>query len=135
MKLFYAYAPEDEAEAKSVLQQLTKLGYDLEKVDTVPSDPSQVTLAFFSSKTNLNSFWKALPWLKEQKQYSSYPFLRVMPFFLYHSKQEDPEIAFEGSAGELYEAVFSGEFKPFGWDFDQSCPEAEFQRVLNNYEE
>ena len=135
MTLFYSFAKEDQDEAITALARLKAIGYSCQKIDTLPCDSSEVILAFFSSKTDIVSFWKAFPWLKEQQEFSSCPYLHVMPFFLYHGQKEDPEEAFNGPAGTLYESVFSGEFKPFGWDLDSPCPEKEFQRVLEDYEE
>lgn len=135
MRLQLAYAPCDKEAALKVLSELKKLGYDVLLVKDKPLYPEEVILALFTEDTDREEFLKALPWLKEQKDYSSLKYLRVMPFFVYSSKKTDPEEAFEGNPGELYEDIFSGEFKPYGWDLDRKDPEVEFKRVLSDYEE
>lgn len=135
MRLQFAYAPFDKDAAEKVLKGLREKGYEVLEVKEKPLYPEEVILALFTEKTDPDEFLKALPWLKEQKDYSSIARLRVMPFFVYSSKKADPEKAFEGQAGELYGDIFSGEFKPYGWDLDSADPAAEFARVLEDYEE
>jgi hypothetical protein len=133
MKLQAAYSPVDEKESQEALKALESLGISVPLVKDEPEKDVSLVLAFFSSRTKEEDFLSSLPWLRRQREYSSLPFFRVMPVFLYHSSSEDPEQAFEGSAGRLYEDVFSGEFKPFGFDFDSPRPLSEFPRILSEY--
>ena len=135
MRLQVAYPTSEKENAKKVEAALSSLGYEVIEVKEKPLYPEEVILAIFSSKTEEKDFLRDLPWLEKQKEYSSIHYLHVMPFFVYSSKEEDPEKAFEGKAGELYEDVFSGEFKPFGWDFASKDPAQEFARVLEDYQE
>lgn len=135
MKLQFAYTPSDKDVALQVKDKLQSLGYELTLLEDKPVDEEGVILALFTSDTKEEEFLTSLPWLAKQQEYSSIHYLKVMPFFVYHSRKEDPEEAFEGNAGELYDEVFSGEFKPYGWDLDSSTPETEFARVLENYSE
>lgn len=80
-------------------------------------DPNELVICCFDETATSESFL-SLPWLKEQEEYSSYPYLRVLPFFVYSSSKGDVEELFEEGLGDEIEEVFSGEFKPFGFDFD-----------------
>lgn len=135
MRLQVAYPKSEKENAEKVEEALSALGYEVVEVKEKPLYPEEVILALFSSKTKESEFLHDLPWLEKQKEYSSIAYLHVMPFFVYSSKEEDPEVAFEGNAGELYEDVFSGEFKPYGWDFASPDPAQEFVRVLGDYQE
>ena len=98
-------------------------------------DPDALTAIILSNDTTLEGLFQAAPWLKEQFEYCSYPHLKLMPIFVYASSKEDPEVAFEGPVGELYEELMSGEFKPFGFDLDAKNPLEEFPRILEEYSE
>ena len=48
--------------------------------------------------------------------------------------KENIDDLFEEGLGEVYEELFSGEFKPYGWDLDDENTIQEFERVLEeNY--
>ena len=135
MKLFLAYALKDEAKASSVLTHLSEIGYDIAPIPSFIDPEAGIYLVLFSKDTKEEELLSACPWIKEQFAYSSLRGLRVMPFYVYSSLEEDVEASFEGEVGQLYENVFSGEFKPYGYDVSRSDPEIEFARVLEEYSE
>lgn len=134
MKLQIAYSKRDEEIAKEIIQTLS-LNYDLKVTNSHLLDANAVTIILFSSSTKEDELFDELPWLKEQRKRSSVKHLKLMPLFAYHSKAEDPEHEFEKEVGNLYEDIFSTEFKPFGWDFDSKNPEEEFPSILKQYSE
>lgn len=135
MRLEIAHAPSEEEIGKKIAENLSSFGYEVVKIEEKPLSEKDVILALFTSETEEDDFLKALPWLAKQREYASIRHLKVMPFYVYHSSKEDPEVSFEGKPGKLCEDVFSGEFKPFGWDLDAVNPAAEFPRVLEEYSE
>lgn len=133
-ELFLTHTEKDKAEALKVIERLKKLSYDI--IDTKQVvDESKVILILLSEKTIEEDLFKEIPFLQEQWKYSSRKHLKLMPFFVYHSSKENPEKAFEEHVMDIYEDIFSGEFKPYAWDLDSDHPEVEFERVLDEYSE
>ena len=106
----------DEKTSSSLFDLLAKQGYEVRPVSS-SIQPDELVLCLFGESAKAEDFL-SLPWLKEQSDYSSYRYLRVLPFFVYRSSETDPEEAFENGLGDEVEEVFSGEFKPFGFDLD-----------------
>ena len=97
-------------------------------------DPNLVTLVFLTPGVSLDELFDAFPWLKQEHERSSSPYLRLFPFIPYHPSRENIDDLFEEGLGEVYEELFSGEFKPYGWDLDDENTIQEFERVLEeNY--
>lgn len=90
-------------------------------------------LFLFDEETTKEECFAEFPWLLEQLEYSTISKFRIMPILAYHSSKAEPESLFDGELGEFYEEVFSGEFKPFGWDLDSPDPMVEFDRILESY--
>lgn len=130
-----AYESVNEAEVEAVKKELKKQGFSL--VDANKEvNPDHVVLVFLTPKSRLDSLMKEIPWLQGQYEESSFKYLRAMPFIPYHPSKEDIDDLFDAGLGELYEEVFSGEFKPYGWDLDDPDTIKEFLRVLEEgYEE
>ena len=133
MNLQLGYGKSDSKDVLLFIKSLERLSHSVFIVNDVLLDENGLVLVPFSSKTDLGELLSSLGFLRRQKEFSSIPYLKIMPVFLYHSSKEDPEEAFEGNAGEVYESIFSGEFKPYGWDLDSRNPEVEFDRVLKSY--
>lgn len=116
-----------------VCHVLTKRGYRLFPVHQ-KMDPNLVTLVFLTPGVALDDLFDAFPWLKQEHERSSSPYLRLFPFIPYHPSRENIDDLFEEGLGEVYEELFSGEFKPYGWDLDDESTIQEFERVLEeNY--
>lgn len=129
-----AYVEADKELAETVASTLHKFGYQT-KVSKESVDPSHVTLLFLSLKTTAKSLLRQLRWLKEQLAFSSIQGFRLMPFIPYHAAIEDIDELWEAHIGEVYEEIFSGEFKPYGWDLDDESTINEFRRILEEYSE
>lgn len=126
------FASVDAQKADIFRQALLASGYAI-KANPLPVNPEGLTAIILSEDTTLEGLFESAPWIKEQYEYCSYPYLKMMPVFVYDSRKEDPEEAFEGPLGELYEELMSGEFKPFGFDQAKENPLEEFQRILESY--
>lgn len=132
---FYLHFPSRLSEtAKTVHNALKDASYDVEALQGAPNDGSLV-LFLLDLDCDEEEIYASAPWLKEQFAYSSLKALRLMPFLVYHSGEGDIESLVEERLAETIEAVFSGEFKPFGYDLDAEKPLAEFPSVLESYEE
>lgn len=129
-----AFSPGEKELAAKVAASLEKNGFKT-KVINEKVDPAHVTLVFLGLNTTAKSLLKAQPWLKQQFEFSSIQGLRVMPFIPYHASFEDIDELWEARIGEVYEEIFSGEFKPYGWDLDHEDTIIEFKRVLEEYSE
>ena len=125
---------EDSSAAETFAATLRKGGYEIE-LNPTAFDEKYLAMVLLSDNATLEGLFAVAPWLKEQYKYCSYPHLRLMPVFVYDSRNTDPEEAFEGKVGELYEELMSGEFKPFGFDQAKENPLEEFPRILEEYSE
>ena len=128
---FSSRLAKDVAKVKAAFEEKGLIHQDLKGA---PKDYSLVLFCLDMDSTE-EEIYASAPWLKEQFDYSSLKGLRLMPFLLYHSGKGDIEDQVEENLAETIEAVFSGEFKPYGFDLDSSAPLSEFDTVLHNYEE
>ena len=128
----FCYTKNEEFDAKEVVSCLKNIGY---KFDENKVDFNKVIIICLNKDSKKEVLLNSYPWLKDQFLYSSENYLKVMPLFIYHSNDEDIEKLFEDNIGDLYEDIFSGEFKPYGWNLDGNNPEREFDRVLEQYSE
>ena len=126
------FDPLDAKDAALFASALEQDGYPC-LLNPTSFDGKTLAAILLSERASLDGLYGAAPWLKEQYEYSSFPHLSLLPVFVYASSKTDPEEAFEGKVGELYEELMSGEFKPFGFDKDAKNPLAEFQRILEGY--
>jgi hypothetical protein len=130
-----AYETKNRDAACKVARILAESGFEIELVQKTV-DPKRLVILLLSRGSQEDTLYEDLPWLKEQFAFSSFKGFRLFPVFLYSSSLIDPEEAFAGGLGEVYESVFSGEFKPFGWDLDKNHLDPEFLRVLEeSYQE
>lgn len=73
-------------------------------------------------------------WLKKQSERSSIAHLRILPLMVYSSSKDDPFAKWEEGSDEIYEELFSEEFKPFAYDLDNpSSSNEELEHVLSLY--
>ena len=135
MKLFLASSAQELSTREMVRKALVEKGYDATLLEGSPKPEDGIVIVILTVDTTEEGLFSSLPWLKEQFSRSSYRGFRLMPFFVYDSKVIDPEEAFEGNVGEVYENVFSGEFKPFGYDTSDKNAFEEFDRILDEYSE
>lgn len=93
-------------------------------------------IAIFEAEMEEEAYLKEMPLLKEQLEYSSIKHLRILPLFVYDGRRLDPEECFEGATGEFVESIFSGEFKPYGYDVSRDNNIKELLSIIEeNYEE
>ena len=99
-----------------------------------PSSPIQedFCIVILSKSTSKEALLDALPWLGSQFELSSFRGFRLMPVLVYR-ESEGLDNVWESGVGEIYEEIFSGEFKPFGFDLDSPSPLKEFPRILEEY--
>ncbi len=134
-KLQIACAPIDRAKAEAVASSLRKDGFEVALIGK-EIDPKLVTLVVLTGDTTKDALYEACPWLEQQFESSSYRGWRLMPFFPYHGAFLEGEKEFEDKVNDLYEEIFSGEFKPYGWALDDPKTIEEFRFVLEDgYEE
>ena len=133
-KLQIAYGLGQEEIAQEALSVLNAAGYTAEMADD-PIDPNRIVILILSKGVTLEGLLARNKWLKEQFEYCSYPYLRLMPFVAYRSSVEDFDSLWGNEIEEVYEELISGEFKPYGWDLDDPKSKIEFARILEEYEE
>lgn len=119
---------------KYLCSLLEKQGYVLHYVLDDDFINDKVILLPFVIETKKEDFL-SLSFLKNQYEKSTIQHLKIMPVFIYDSRQINSEEAFEDKIGEIYDDVFSGEFKPFGFDVEDKYPLKEFERILEQYDE
>lgn len=122
-------------EARKISNELQCAGFE---VDHNPEefDEDELGLALFIKDMDAESYLKEVPFLQEQLDYSSVKHLRILPFFIYDGRKDDPEELFEGPTGEFVEEIFSGEFKPYGWDIHRGDNMKELLEIIEeNYAE
>ncbi len=124
-----AYEDQNRDIALKIGRILGENGFEVELVQK-DIDPKRLTLILINIYSKEETLFSSLPWLKDQFGYSSLKGFRLFPILAYSPSKEDPEVLFEGELGELYENVFSGEFKPFGWNEESSVLDPEFKRIL-----
>lgn len=99
-------------------------------------DEDALGIAVFIQEMDADAYLKEIPLLAKQLDYSSIKYLRILPLIIYDSKQEDIEALFEGPTGEFVDSIFSGEFKPFGWDLSNQDNLTELVEIIEeNYAE
>lgn len=124
-----AYETKNRDAALKVARILAESGFEVELVQK-NVDPKRLVILLLSKGSQEDALYEDLPWLKEQFAFSSFKGFRLFPLFVYSSSLDDPEETFALNLGEVYENVFSGEFKPFGWDLDKNRLDPEFLRVI-----
>jgi hypothetical protein len=132
-ELQIAYYEKTKDYALLLNELLSKKGYKTTFIQNQLQNPEGVILFLFDS--NSKDIIHFFPWMREQNRNSTLPYLKILPIFFYHGKDIDPEAYFEETIQEVYEEIFSGEFKPFGFDLDSINPLMEFDTILDNYQE
>ncbi len=130
--LQFAYPEDLSSEADEIRFRIQSV-HSLNRISKALLDEDSLILLVFGIDAKKKNYLEEFPWLKEQLERSSIKRFKVMPILVYHSASSDPESLFDGELGNFYESIFSGEFKPYGWDLDSDSPEKEFERVLEQY--
>ncbi len=74
------------------------------------------------------------PWIEKELKHSLTPHLRILPLLIYDSSKEDPFKKWENGSNEIYEELFSEEFKPFAYDIAKAdLSNEELKHVLSLY--
>jgi|SRR5574344_173858 hypothetical protein len=74
------------------------------------------------------------PWIEKEFVYSKNTHLRVLPVIVYDSTLEDLDDIYEKSISEIYDDLFSDEFKPLAYDIAYpKVANRELARVLRLY--
>ena len=135
MKIQLLYPTSISPLAKPIAESLRSADFDvIENPDTFM--PDELGLALFTKEMDVEEYLRDVPFLQEQLDYSSIKHLRILPFFIYDGSQDDPEELFEGPTGEFVEEIFSGEFKPYGWDLSSLDNLTELEAIIEvNYAE
>ncbi len=134
-QLQLAYLPTDRTLAEQIGLSLSESGFDVTLVNE-NVDPNLLVVVLLTPLSKSEDLFSCFPWLKSQFELSNFKGFRLMPLLAFDPKKTDIEKAYEGELGETMEKVFSGEFKPFGWDISKKGTDPEFFRVLEeNYSE
>ena len=114
---------------------LTSEGYALVH-NPIDYDENALGIAIFIPEMDAEAYLKEVPFLAKQLDYSSIKYLRVLPLLIYDSKKVDVESLFDGPTGEFVESIFSGEFKPYGWNLSNDDNLTELTHIIEeNYAE
>ncbi len=117
---------------KELVPSLAKGGFVIEFANNSINDEDLYFLDL--TDVSLEKLNETFPWLETELKHSKTPHLRILPLFVYDSRKTDPFEEWEKGANEIYEELFSEEFKPFAYDI--SNPEYsnnELKRVLSLY--
>lgn len=128
-KLQLAYLPSDRSLSEKIALALSESGMEVSLVQE-EVDPTTLVVVVLTPNVTSKQLFSSFPWLKGQFALSSYKGFRLMPLIAFDPSEVDIEKAYEGSLGETMEEVFSGEFKPFGWDITKKEADTEFFRIL-----
>lgn len=130
--LFIATNNSDKTQLSKFIDGLKSAGFNVLEAGKEVNDNDLYFLDL--SNTTLSDLEDKYPWLKEELNRSNILHLRILPLLIYDSKKEDPFKKFEEGPSEIYEEVFSEEFKPYAYDV--SNPESsnkELEHVLSLY--
>ncbi len=131
-KLFIASANKDESQFKRFISNLKDGGFDVLRAGKEINDTDLYFLDL--SNTTLPELEEKYPWLESELKRSNVLHLRVLPLLIYDSKKEDPFDKFDDGPSEIYEEVFSEEFKPYAYDISNpDSSNSELKHVLSLY--
>ncbi len=117
---------------EKLISSLKDGGFEINLVEKEINDND----LYFLDLTNvtLDELNEKFPWIDSELKRSSTPHLRVLPLLIYDSSKEDPFKKWENGADEIYEELFSEEFKPFAYDLaNPSFSNEELKHVLSLY--
>lgn len=130
--LYIASLNENKEYYKSLVESLKTGGFHIGKIENCINDNDLYALDL--TDCNIDALFKKFPWTKNEREHSKTLHLRILPLFVYSSKEEDPFEKWEEGANEIYEELFSEEFKPFAYDLaNPSFSNDELRRVLSLY--
>lgn len=131
-KIYIASLNETSVEFQALVNGL-KLG-GIEAISS-PKKANDLDLyAIDLTKGSLAELEEKYPWIKNEVSRSGIAHLRVLPLIVYDSKKETPDSLWEKGAGEIYEEIFSEEFKPYAYDISSiRSSNEELLHVLSLY--
>ncbi|HBE98761.1 MAG TPA: hypothetical protein DDW18_01760 [Firmicutes bacterium] len=131
-KVYIASQNQNNQEFNSFIEGLKQGGFSPLEATKEINDEDLYFLDL--SNVSLKELEENYPWLKEELLRSSIYHLRILPLFIYDSRKEDPFEKWEEGANEIYESLFSEEFKAFAYDISNpSYANEELKRVLSLY--
>lgn len=132
LKIFIASQNKNKNELASFLEGIKQGGFIPLEASKEVNDEDLYFLDL--SNTTQEQLENAYPWLKKEFLRSDIHHLRILPLFLYDSSKEDPYEKWEEGANEIYENLFSEEFKPYAYDItNPSRSNEELKHVLSLY--
>ncbi len=117
---------------KNLIPSLEKGDFEISLVGKEINDEDLYFLDL--TDVTLEELYLSFPWLEKELRHSQTPHLRILPLLVYDSKKEDPFKKWEEGPGEIYEELFSEEFKPFAYDISNvEYSNNELKHVLSLY--
>ena len=131
-KIYVASLNEASAEFQTFVKGLKIMGIE---VSPSPQKANDLDLyAIDLTKGSLAELEEKYPWIQNEFSRSGIAHLRVLPLLVYDSKKETPDSLWEKGAGEIYEEIFSEEFKPYAYDISSiESSNEELVHVLSLY--
>lgn len=130
--LYIASLKKNQNQYTSLLSSLKEGGYAPIEFNGDINDNDLYVLDLTDS--SLEELLASFEWLKNEHNRSKTLHLRVLPLLTYSSNNEDPFDKWNNGPNEVYEELFSEEFKPFAYDIDnKEFSNKELGRVLNLY--
>jgi len=113
----------------------------IEEEPTLESEVASGTVDFnriigvvLTKETDEDELLEENPWIEKEFAYSKNTHLRVLPIILYDSTLEDVDEIYEKHISEIYDDLFSDEFKPLAYDVAYpNVSNRELVRVLRLY--
>jgi hypothetical protein len=113
----------------------------IEEEPTLKSEVASGTVDFnriigvvLTKETDEDELLEENPWIEKEFVYSKNTHLRVLPIILYDSTLEDIDEIYEKHISEIYDDLFSDEFKPLAYDIAYpNVSNRELARVLRLY--
>jgi hypothetical protein len=97
-------------------------------------DFSRIIGIVLTKETDEDELLEENPWIEKEFVYSKNTHLRVLPIIVYDSTLEDLDDIYEKSISEIYDDLFSDEFKPLAYDIAYpKVANRELARVLRLY--
>jgi hypothetical protein len=97
-------------------------------------DFSRIIGIVLTKATDEDELLEENPWIEKEFVYSKNTHLRVLPIIVYDSTLEDLDDIYEKSISEIYDDLFSDEFKPLAYDIAYpKVANRELARVLRLY--
>lgn len=130
--LYIASVNTDKKYYISLIESLKIGGFCSRNIENCINDNDLYVLDL--TDCTIEQLFEKFPWLKNESKRSKTLHLRVLPLLVYSSNTEDPFKKWETGPNEIYEELFSEEFKPFAYDLSNpSFSNEELKRVISLY--